>query len=100
MGISQGFQIQDILPLLSMFLSTDSRYLIKVKSFRSASHVSVFKPHYWITETTYYVKPSSLKNRQLFWTVVTEKNWEDQRDRSCKKWRSITKSRGGKTCPT
>jgi len=53
MAISQGFQIRNTLPLLSNFLSTDSRYLIKVKSFKSASHVTVFKLHYWITKTIY-----------------------------------------------
>jgi hypothetical protein len=30
-----------------------------------------------------------------FWNVVLEKNGEDQLDRSCEKWRSITQSQGG-----
>jgi hypothetical protein len=30
-----------------------------------------------------------------FWNVVLEKNREDQLDRSCEKWRSITQSQGG-----
>jgi len=32
---------------------------------------------------------------EKFWSVVLEKDGEDQLDRSCEKW-SITKSRGGK----
>jgi len=29
------------------------------------------------------------------WTVVLEKDGEDQLDRSCEKWRSVTESQGG-----
>jgi hypothetical protein len=30
-----------------------------------------------------------------FWKVMVEKNGDDQLDRSCEKWRSITQSQGG-----
>jgi hypothetical protein len=34
-----------------------------------------------------------------FWNVVLEKDGEDQLDRSCEKWRSITQSQGGEEYP-
>jgi hypothetical protein len=34
------------------------------------------------------------------WNVVLEKNGEDQLDRSCEKWRSITQIQGGEEYPT
>jgi hypothetical protein len=35
-----------------------------------------------------------------FWNVVVEKGGEDQVERSCEKWRSITWSQGGEEYPT
>jgi hypothetical protein len=34
------------------------------------------------------------------WNVVLKKAGEDQLDRSCEKWGSITHSQGGEECPT
>jgi hypothetical protein len=35
-----------------------------------------------------------------FWNVVLKKDAEDQLSRSCERWKSITKSQGGKKHPT
>ena len=37
---------------------------------------------------------------ECFWNVVLQKDGEGQLDRSCEKWRSVTKSHGGAKCPT
>jgi hypothetical protein len=65
-----------------------SQFFKTIKVLLNSACVGIFT-----SDTTTSESRSEMPGK--FWNVVLMKNGEDQLDRSCEKWRSITQSQGG-----
>ena len=48
---------------------------------------------------TWYISESRPEMSGKLWNLVLEKGGEDQLDRSCEEWGSVTYRQGGEECP-